>query len=206
MEALLKKENWFKVATIRNDGDVSIVLVGAGEMNFDNYPVVCLLQAGIYSGLKLLEMLAWEEKGVYDLNYTIFWLVLLSLLLLLFPTIQGVTDPHHHSLLFCHPPIWLLYRATVWWPGFLLFMFALATVAGRIDTIGPAIKCVSKIWFSTLSGLQVLVLLLLLLPPPQPPPPTLQALAVNSAKIISISSFGVAAWVEAWLYRLVIDG
>ena len=50
----------------------------------------------------LLVVLGLEEEGVYDLNFTIIGL--LSVLSLL-PTIQGVTNPHHFSLLVWYPPI-----------------------------------------------------------------------------------------------------
>lgn len=50
----------------------------------------------------LLVVLGLEEEGVYDLNFTVIGL--LSVLSLL-PTIQGVTNPHHFSLLVWYPPI-----------------------------------------------------------------------------------------------------
>ena len=70
-----------------------------------------LLLARTHGGLLLvllLVVLGLEEEGVYDLNFTIIGLVglvgLLSVLSLL-PTIQGVTNPHHLSLLVWYPPI-----------------------------------------------------------------------------------------------------
>ena len=64
-----------------------------------------LLLARIHGGLLLvllLVLLGLEEEGEYDLNFTIIGL--LSVLSLL-PTIQGVTNPHHFSLLVWYPPI-----------------------------------------------------------------------------------------------------
>ena len=53
----------------------------------------------------LLVVLGLEEEGVYDLNFTIIGLVGLLSVLSLLPTIQGVTNPHHLSLLVWYPPI-----------------------------------------------------------------------------------------------------
>ena len=53
----------------------------------------------------LLVVLGLEEEGVYDLNFTIIGLVGLLSVLSLLPTIQGVTNPHHFSLLVWYPPI-----------------------------------------------------------------------------------------------------
>ena len=67
-----------------------------------------LLLARIHGGLLLvllLVVLGLEEEGVYDLNFTIIGLVGLLLVLSLLPTIQGVTNPHHFSLLVWYPPI-----------------------------------------------------------------------------------------------------
>ena len=50
----------------------------------------------------LLVVLGLEEEGVYDLNFTIIGLLSV---LSLHPTIQGVTNPHHFSLLVWYPPI-----------------------------------------------------------------------------------------------------
>ena len=67
-----------------------------------------LLLARTHSGVLLvllLVVLVLEEEGVYDLNFTIIGLVGLLSVLSLLPTIQGVTNPHHFSLLVWYPPI-----------------------------------------------------------------------------------------------------
>ena len=67
-----------------------------------------LLLARIHGGsllVLLLVLLGLEEEGVYDLNFTIIGLVGLLSVLSLLPTIQGVTNPHHLSLLVWYPPI-----------------------------------------------------------------------------------------------------
>ena len=67
-----------------------------------------LLLARTHVGLLLvllLVVLGLEEEGVYDLNFTIIGLVGLLSVLSLLPTIQGVTNPHHLSLLVWYPPI-----------------------------------------------------------------------------------------------------
>ena len=67
-----------------------------------------LLLARIHGGsllVLLLVLLGLEEEGVYDLNFTIIGLVGLLSVLSLLPTIQGVTNPHHFSLLVWYPPI-----------------------------------------------------------------------------------------------------